>query len=213
MADITRSCSADLRVSVQGGNNLSYHLVQRVTAQNRLYANAARERAREALISCFREHWAMRMSTDRPYWCANVEGYPFQALSQELSRDVCRANPGRDSLVISIAMHISGERGCEGVNEWAGVRMATGYRIYCRIPREEVMQGTDMPGFDYRNFPLAVSRWQECQKHCEDETRCQAWTYVHPRGGQPAHCWLKDRVPDRVSSSCCVSGTKGEVLH
>ena len=69
---------------------------------------------------------------------------------------------------------------------------------------------TKRGGSDYRSFDLPEADYTLCQKACEGEAQCWAWTYVEPRiQGSTARCWLKDSVPDAVSNSCCVSGVKG----
>ncbi len=69
--------------------------------------------------------------------------------------------------------------------------------------------GIDRPGSDYRNFKLANDQPGLCARQCEQERRCQAYTYVKPGvQGAQARCWLKDAVPEPVSKDCCVSGVK-----
>lgn len=68
----------------------------------------------------------------------------------------------------------------------------------------------DRQGGDYRSFELAQANPALCRTACNDETRCQSWTYQRPDSaqGQNARCWLKEAVPARQSSACCISGTK-----
>jgi len=69
--------------------------------------------------------------------------------------------------------------------------------------------GTDRPGSDYRNFRLANDQPGLCARQCEQEHRCEAYTYVKPGiQGAQARCWLKHSVPQPVSDDCCVSGVK-----
>ncbi|HEC12416.1 MAG TPA: hypothetical protein ENI80_04060 [Acidiferrobacteraceae bacterium] len=71
-------------------------------------------------------------------------------------------------------------------------------------------QNTDRPGGDFRHFSPAADDPALCQKACQDEVRCRAWTYVKPntvQGPQP-NCWLKTNVPPVVHNTCCVSGSK-----
>ena len=47
-----------------------------------------------------------------------------------------------------------------------------------------------------------------CRSACFEDSNCVAWTYVKPytaQGPEP-RCWLKNEVPRRVESGCCVSG-------
>ncbi len=69
--------------------------------------------------------------------------------------------------------------------------------------------GIDRPGSDYRNFTLANDQPGLCARQCEQERRCEAYTYVKPGiQGAQARCWLKHSVPQPVSNDCCVSGVK-----
>ena len=75
--------------------------------------------------------------------------------------------------------------------------------------RREPMVGTDLPGSDYTSFWLDAADPGLCQARCRDDERCRAWTYVNPGvQGANAKCWLKNRVPNSRSSSCCVSGVE-----
>ena len=66
--------------------------------------------------------------------------------------------------------------------------------------------GVDRPGKDYRNFDIANDP-AICQKTCESDSSCRAWTFVKPGlQGSSARCWLKSAVPGPVSDSCCASG-------
>ena len=74
----------------------------------------------------------------------------------------------------------------------------------------EIQVATNLPGMDYRSFELPGADPAACQKACEDEAQCRAWTYVRPGvQGPSARCWLKSDVPPTVKDDCCVSGTKG----
>jgi hypothetical protein len=69
------------------------------------------------------------------------------------------------------------------------------------------VDGFDTPGFDYDNF--SASSAFVCRNTCGGDSRCQAWTWVKPGiQEQSGHCWLKDRQPDIVKNSCCVSGPR-----
>ncbi|MFZ1339401.1 MAG: PAN domain-containing protein [Paracoccaceae bacterium] len=218
-ADITRSCAATLVVSPDGsGNDVSYSYSARVNAQNRAWANRAREQARSNIIECFQLHWDMRMTENSPVMCrpeGGMDGYPFRALSQDLTRDICAANPGRDSMVVDVTVQITGQRGCELPNEWAPVSLVDDYRVYCATPPQpEQREGWNLPGMDYRWFEMAAgARAADCEAICTREDRCRAWTYKHPSGDDPALCFLKQGVPDWARDARFVSGIKGEVLH
>lgn len=72
-----------------------------------------------------------------------------------------------------------------------------------------IMNNTDLPGSDYIDLDLSKADPKECQKLCDGDTTCLAWSYVKPGiQGPSARCWLKDTIPDQVVDSCCVSGQK-----
>jgi PAN domain len=68
----------------------------------------------------------------------------------------------------------------------------------------------DRPGSDYLSVPLSSGDPADCAMACERDRRCRAWSFNYPTdaaGG--ALCWLKNSVPARVQSNCCVSGVRG----
>ncbi|NPA27604.1 MAG: hypothetical protein GXN91_00955, partial [Epsilonproteobacteria bacterium] len=70
--------------------------------------------------------------------------------------------------------------------------------------------GIDRPGMDYSSFALSVADPKLCEKRCEADSRCRAWTYVKPntfQGPKPM-CWLKDAIPAPVKNKDCISGFK-----
>ena len=68
--------------------------------------------------------------------------------------------------------------------------------------------GTDRPGADYTSFNVAPDVYV-CKAACENDDKCQAFTYVHPGvQGPSARCWLKVAAPNPISSGCCYSGVK-----
>ncbi|MCZ7659398.1 MAG: PAN domain-containing protein [Xanthobacteraceae bacterium] len=70
--------------------------------------------------------------------------------------------------------------------------------------------GYDRLGSDYASFQVRSADPAVCAARCDREPRCRAWSFVYPRPDAPiAMCWLKNRVPPRVESSCCASGIKG----
>lgn len=65
------------------------------------------------------------------------------------------------------------------------------------------------PGGDYRSFELPAANPEMCREMCYHETRCRAFTYVHPNVQGPyARCSLKGAVTPPVSNQCCISGLK-----
>ncbi len=69
-------------------------------------------------------------------------------------------------------------------------------------------QNGNRPGGDYKNFPLADANPALCAEVCQDENQCLAYTYVPPRNGRKAHCWLKRSKPAKKTASGMVSGVK-----
>ena len=68
---------------------------------------------------------------------------------------------------------------------------------------------TNRPGGDFRDLPLDSPDPELCQRACNRDGRCQAWTYVRPAAeGDAAHCWLKSERPGPVFDESCVSGVK-----
>jgi hypothetical protein len=73
-------------------------------------------------------------------------------------------------------------------------------------------QGFNRPGSDYKNIDLSSPSPSLCEAACNHETKCTAWTYVHPGiQGPKAKCWLKTGVPPLKSDKCCVSGLKAGI--
>ena len=67
----------------------------------------------------------------------------------------------------------------------------------------------DRKGSDFRSFELEIADPNFCQKACDDEIKCKAWTYVKPGvQGEKARCWLKNSIPSVEPDFCCVSGVK-----
>lgn len=85
------------------------------------------------------------------------------------------------------------------------------------VQNQAFEQNTDRPGSDYRSFDLEPKRpgslWgsdTDCRLACENDGKCQTWTYVKPGvQGPKARCWLKNSVPAARTSNCCVSGVIG----
>ena len=71
-----------------------------------------------------------------------------------------------------------------------------------------VETGIDRFGGDYRHFDFPSNPdAAACNKACEDENRCRAWTYVRPGyHGAAGRCFLKDRVTPPRRKPCCISG-------
>jgi hypothetical protein len=60
----------------------------------------------------------------------------------------------------------------------------------------------DRPGGDYRS--LTTASVQQCRQVCTQEGPCRAFTYNRVS----SLCWLKDNIPNTVSSTQGISGRK-----
>ena len=68
----------------------------------------------------------------------------------------------------------------------------------------------DRPGSDYQRSVSMSGDPAECALICERDRKCRAWSFNYPSdSSENAVCWLKDKVPSRVQSYCCVSGVRG----
>lgn len=65
-------------------------------------------------------------------------------------------------------------------------------------------------GSDIRDFEMKANEgYEACQKACEEEAQCKAFTFVKP-GVQStaARCWLKNTVPQAYADDTCISGVR-----
>lgn len=75
------------------------------------------------------------------------------------------------------------------------------------ITRTEKELNTDRPGSDIATLRLELAKPQLCSDACNSNSNCAAWVYVKPGIlGPHAVCRLKDKAPDPIRSSCCISG-------
>ena len=75
-------------------------------------------------------------------------------------------------------------------------------------PKGGAEYSIDRFGGDYKDMEIgADAAGRTCQKACEDDKNCRAWTYVRPGYvGGTAHCYLKDKITRPRRKPCCVSG-------
>ncbi len=66
---------------------------------------------------------------------------------------------------------------------------------------------TDRPYGDYTHIILPSADPLLCQRACQADQACRAWTYNATQASEP-YCWLKNTVPEARSDTCCVSGVK-----
>jgi len=67
------------------------------------------------------------------------------------------------------------------------------------------MPHTDLGGDDYNVTNVQYTDPHICQKACQDDNRCKAWTYVVRPPTQGA-CCLKNKVPRPENKQTCTSG-------
>ncbi|UJR36994.1 hypothetical protein I4U23_029702 [Adineta vaga] len=72
-----------------------------------------------------------------------------------------------------------------------------------------VMINWDLPGWDYFSVPN-INRWLDCQFACNQDNRCQAWTYDAGRQLSD-NCFLKSGIPLKNGNWLCVSGVKQQM--
>lgn len=69
--------------------------------------------------------------------------------------------------------------------------------------------GIDRPGNDYMDFTPEQPNVRICRDRCDQDPRCQAWTYVRPTERNPRpHCWLKNAVSPAVLNEDTASGER-----
>jgi hypothetical protein len=81
-----------------------------------------------------------------------------------------------------------------------------------------IMQNVELSGGDFRHIlfdPPSAGvldvRQQMCSQECRQNKKCVAWTYKKPTTYQAkGHCFLKNRISEKVNNTSCVSGTVGE---
>ncbi len=68
----------------------------------------------------------------------------------------------------------------------------------------------DRPGGDYLSSEVKSGDPADCALVCERDKRCRSWSFAYPtEANRSAMCWLKNSVPERKQSNCCVSGVRG----
>jgi hypothetical protein len=68
----------------------------------------------------------------------------------------------------------------------------------------------DRPGGDYLSSRVTSGDPADCALVCERDKRCRSWSFAYPTDASRwAVCWLKNSVPERKQSNCCVSGVRG----
>ena len=94
-----------------------------------------------------------------------------------------------------------------------GLKVTTAPKAAATEPKKisfRIEQNVNRHGSDYRDFAMdANAEFGICQKACEDEAQCRAFTYVRAGiQGTAPHCWLKNTVPQTYPDTTCISGVK-----
>ena len=136
-------------------------------------------------------------------------GYKYAAM-QYSHGCVCDNSYGKYGKADNCNMKCTGNSSeiCGG--EWAN----SVYKIHnprrpAMVPKE-VEVGIDRLGGDYKSFNLPYPDYRLCQKACDKDRKCKAWTYVIPftiQGPIPK-CWLKSQIPNALKNDACISGVK-----
>lgn len=124
---------------------------------------------------------------------------------------------GRVDVVVQAGGREISEKRVQGVEIWAGKTIELVVPVEVKpiasiaVDVHGMEQDTDRPGGgDFHHFSPADDDPALCQKACQNNEQCKAWTYVNPntiQGPQP-NCWLKSSVPPATHNTCCVSGVK-----
>lgn len=116
---------------------------------------------------------------------------------------------GQNSPLI-LHMDVIGDIDGEDVGR-TGIKIVTAITQIALCPNlSRGQQGVDLYGGDYYGFKLHASDPSLCQRACNSDDKCRAWTYLKPersRDGIPA-CFLKNDIPRAIKNDCCVSGIR-----
>ena len=118
--------------------------------------NRCRERARNKLRACYKDHWNTRWDRTRPESCTQAKGvkrYAMQDLKMEMEKSICcdPDNKGRKSALVDLYGVTHGDNGCgpkivhKTFKDAADLRSQTllseGYKMSCQAIRENYCPG------------------------------------------------------------------------
>jgi hypothetical protein len=97
-----------------------------------------------------------------------------------------------------IPAHVGGDSDIWGTAEpvWVGFRFQMAIDDCCitGLKGQSPMSNTNILGWDYRNYNPSPPDAEICQRDCEADGSCEAWTYVKPGyQGPAAVCYLKQQ--------------------
>ena len=96
--------------------------------------NKARERARHNIDECIDAHWRRYTATGRPPECTTgnqIYDYPVNSLAVDMSRNVCRLNPGHETIQVVIGVVYTGQAGCTLDNNSWNRTIARNHTVFC----------------------------------------------------------------------------------
>ncbi|MCA9422476.1 MAG: PAN domain-containing protein [Nitrospira sp.] len=167
----------------------------------------ARRKARAKLQDCAIMAKNLRWEHRKPDRCLPREGvfdYDIDSLKVMTERVACAV--GREKGTMEVRLEGSGDKYC-GFDDLIMTYDMTPQM--CDILRTWEWD-KDRQGSNFKNMDLVGADPGLCQKECNDDQKCKAWTYVKPGvQGTRARCWLKTRANFAASNNCCVSGVKG----
>jgi hypothetical protein len=118
----------------------------------------------------------------------------------------CIRGASRDEIAADLA-HMTAKHPAAKVAPDAGTRGKPGGDATTKTG--SWLDAINLRGADYANFTPQSAEPALCQKACQSDERCAAWTYVKPHlQGNLARCWLKARVPPQSRDACCISGVE-----
>lgn len=81
--------------------------------------------------------------------------------------------------------------------------------LYVHMAELTQENGVDMPGNDYKSFPLDKPDPTACRARCSDDAGCDGYTYVKPGvQGATAMCYLKKNPGTAITNGNCTSGIR-----
>jgi hypothetical protein len=129
-------------------------------------------------------------------------------------------------VLLSVATQLSGKISVEPTQRRAallagGLLIAIGVGLYLGGNLRSASDGktsegsltyepdTNRYGDDYKSIDLTNPDPYVCQHACQEDSKCQAYTYVPPGiQGSNAKCWLKNLQPAITSARGLVSGIR-----
>ena len=111
--------------------------------------NRCRERARESLVRCYRDHWGQRWDRKRPASCGQgVQGYGMADLKLAVEKSVCCSAYGKKNpdLVVGIYGITAGDKGCYGSykrsiwkqHKGSKIPLSETYKLNCTALRKKI---------------------------------------------------------------------------